>query len=140
VRVGRVGLLDLDTDLDTIVPSREGRAHGHPTPGNEGATVTKEERAILEAVNQALAVKGSLYRFAQHRFHPMQRSLVCELPGARTVRIWTLFRRLDIFQERRQRDGWGNTKTIGDYEGRGWLQRLTEAAVQTVLDPPDVPT
>lgn len=98
--------------------------------------MTKEERTILQTVNAALEEHGRTERFAPHRYFPMTRTLVCELPGAKTIRIWTAFRRLDVFQERRQRDGWGSTKTMGDYYGAGWLQRLVLAAVGTVTSPP----
>jgi len=103
--------------------------------------MTKEERLILETVNLALEAHDRPERFAPHRFFPMRRCFFCDLPHARMVRIWTgrAFRRLDIFQERPQRDGWGNTKTIGTYRGTGWLPQLAQDAVDTVTDPPDVP-
>jgi len=100
--------------------------------------MTKEERTILQTVNAALEEHGRHERFAPHRFFPMHRVLVCELPEARIIRIWTArrSRELDVFIERPQRDGWGRTEHIGEYQGTGWLPALVLAAVGTVTSPP----
>ena len=83
-----------------------------------------EERKVLLALNAELEARGETKRFTPHRFHPMTRVLWCHLDYFRVARYWTAHRRLDVFTQDNPASMWGNTKTIGDYTGRGWLDRL----------------
>ena len=91
-----------------------------------------EERRVLEALNAELETRGLPQRVTRHQFFPMRRVLSLQLDAVHLMRYWTEFRRLDVFTEHPKGSGWGNTKTIGDYTGRGWLDRLASDAADVV--------
>lgn len=91
-----------------------------------------EERRVLAALNAELEARGLHQRVTRHQFFPMRRVLSLQLDAVRLMRYWTAFRRLDVFTEHPKGSGWGSTKTIGDYTGRGWLPRLVNDAADVV--------
>ncbi len=95
--------------------------------------MTKEERAILKAINDELERRGSDVRFANHRFWPMRRNFEHWLDEMCVIRVYPDGRYIDIFTSNGPDTCFGKAEHVaGSFQGRGWLQKLATAAADAV--------
>jgi hypothetical protein len=94
--------------------------------------VNKQDKAVLDLVNDALA-KAGLPLMQRHKFYPMQQQFQIDF-GPTVLYIQPHLRRLSLFVRDKEhgKQGWGHSEEIGEYHGRGWKERLAQAVVAAV--------
>ena len=96
--------------------------------------MNQEDEKTRDVVNAETDRRGLKAYFAAHRFYPMNRSLSYWLDTTRVVRINLAFREVDIFTYDRPDSAFGSSiKAGGPFKGRGWRQRLANAAADAVV-------
>jgi len=98
--------------------------------------VNKEDKGLLQAVNQELEQRGRPERFRYHPNYPLYRALVLQVDSIRTLTLWPRKRRLDIFVSDNPDSVWGQRTEIGEHLGHGWIKNLGDS-ITNVLEAPD---
>lgn len=95
--------------------------------------MNKKDQAILDAINGELKRQGIGVQITPHPLFPMRKVLMYEPNEQCLVRVHTELREVDIFTYDSPGSVMGSSEKIGGpFRGRGWLQRLAQAAALAV--------